>query len=656
MIIVAAAALIAGGLLYFRARRTADGSAPSGGGVYGSMDAYTASAQARPNHPVVFIGLDGASWPIIDTLIATGDLPVMQRLKAGGSWGTLRSVDCYFTPPAWTSMLSGYRPERTGIYTFGKWSGEGDVFQSVSALDIAVPRVWDVASAAGKRVAVTGVPVTYPAGPVNGIMVSGLMAPITYTSGSMDLPVSLAPLRQSFHDLDRRTYSPPVFAQTNVTNQALVFALYDTSDDRVTSYDTAVLKIFPVNEVFNDSLAVVVRAFNVGEWSPWFQIDFRTFSEPAKRVFCAARVVVEKGAAVVTLTPMTRLPSDPELRMTQPAELGREIEERFGFYHFSLAFEPELIPRGTEEAVAFASYFYDYDDWDLFMHVFQAPDNIQHHEGVSDRTREVYRTIDRFLGGVIDRLPEDATLVLASDHGFKKYRFLINLNAHFQKWGLLGDLPHIDFKRTLVFHDRWCVYFNKKLLTRDELERRGIAVPGGSTPRQALVAYLNDKARTIENPFEDGRLMPIDLVEVPKGAVGSPPDMVVIGGYSDYFVVASDLKIRNPALVAETGPRMEWYHAREGMYLFWGSQVKAGLDGGVKNIEDVAPTLLYLMDLPLATDFDGTIMDDILREDVAQSRRKAYLKDYAALTPSYDFSYEDLQSLEEKLRTLGYIR
>lgn len=658
LVIIAIAVLGIGVLLYMSARRGRDNAAvaPDGGAVYGSMEAYVSRALAENDQRVVFIGLDGATWDILDSLIAGGDLPVMKRLKEEGSSGVLRSVDCYFTPPAWTSMLTGYRPERTGIYTFGKWSGQGNVFQSVSALDVAVPNVWDAASAAGKRVAVINVPVTYPARPVNGIMVSCIMTPLAYHGESTELTIALAPLERPFHDLDRQTHSPPLYGKVNITNQALVFALYDTSDDRVTRYDTAVLKIFPADQPFNDEAADFVGVFKLGEWSPWFQMNFRKFAEPLKRVVCAARLVVKDGSGALTLTPLLRLPSDPELAMTEPKALGKEIEERFGYYHISLAFEPELIPRGTEEAAAFVSYFYDRDDWDLFMYVFLAPDNIQHHEGVTDRTRDVYRSIDRFLGALVERLPEDVTLVLASDHGFKRYRYLINLNAHLEKWGLLSKLPDIDFDRTLAFHDRWCVYFNKKLLSREELERRGIAVPDGSTPRQALMNYLKAQAQTIESPFEAGRRMPIELIEVPEGAAGNPPDMIVIGGYDDYFVVASDLKIRNPAFVTEAVPRMQWYHAREGMYLFWGNQIKAGFNGGVAEIEDIAPTLLYLMDLPLATDFDGKVMERIIREDVAANRKKSYIRDYAKLTPSHDVSVEELQSLEEQLRTLGYIR
>ena len=47
----------------------------------------------------------------------------------------------------------------------------------VSSRDVAVPAVWDVASAAGLRVASVGVPVTFPAHPIHGVLVGGLETP-----------------------------------------------------------------------------------------------------------------------------------------------------------------------------------------------------------------------------------------------------------------------------------------------------------------------------------------------------------------------------------------------------------------------------------------------------------------------------------------------
>ncbi len=610
-------------------------------------------------HKVVVIGLDGATWDIVDPMIADGSLPTFERLKSQGSWGVLRSVDCYMSPPAWTSMFTGFLPERTGVYTFGKWIAEQREFIGVSSLDVDVPHLWDIASRAGRRVAVTNVPLTYPSLPVNGIMVSGLMTPIVYRLMDPKRTIRLEETEDPFDPaLDDRSCSPRLVGIRVITRSTLVMVLYDTADDGKVLYDTVALKVFPTGTGWNMNDDVPVVTFRPNEFSPFFHIDYR-MKEGDKRVTTRVACSIQldhdgtSDHAGLTITPLHRLPTDPDLRMTYPESLAREIEDEFGYYLITMTHTPELIPQGTEWTADFASYFYGYNDWDLFLYVFQAPDNAHHTDGTGDIARAVYQSIDRFLERLIARLPENATLVLASDHGFAKYDYVISLNDYLAEIGLLDTPRDVNHDRTLVFHNQWCLYFNESLLGADELARRGIDIGRGQTPRQALIGYLKEKCRQLAL---GDRALPIDLVEIPGNAVGVAPDMVVIGGYTDYFVEGADLDIVTPRVVHETGEGGGWFHARDGMYLIRGNQTRHGFNGGVKDIQDIAPTILYLLDLPIAGNFDGELMTDIIRPEVLSSKPRYTIDDYVEQSPDKSFTFDELQSLEDKLRSLGYIR
>ena len=106
------------------------------------------------------------------------DLPTIRRLMRRGAWGRLRSCDPPITIPAWAVMTTGRDPGELGVYGFherrNRSYGEGRI---VSSRSVTLPRVWDVLSAARKRVAIVGVPQTYPPTAVNGIMVSGFLTP-----------------------------------------------------------------------------------------------------------------------------------------------------------------------------------------------------------------------------------------------------------------------------------------------------------------------------------------------------------------------------------------------------------------------------------------------------------------------------------------------
>ena len=66
------------------------------------LDAFAAS-DAGPQRRVVLIGIDGASWAYLRPLLDAGALPSLARLVREGAAGTLRSIECHFTPPAWTN-------------------------------------------------------------------------------------------------------------------------------------------------------------------------------------------------------------------------------------------------------------------------------------------------------------------------------------------------------------------------------------------------------------------------------------------------------------------------------------------------------------------------------------------------------------------------
>jgi predicted AlkP superfamily phosphohydrolase/phosphomutase len=54
---------------------------------------------------IIVIGLDGASWRLLDPYIERGAMPHLKQLRDQGSHGLLHSVDPPITPAAWTSMI-----------------------------------------------------------------------------------------------------------------------------------------------------------------------------------------------------------------------------------------------------------------------------------------------------------------------------------------------------------------------------------------------------------------------------------------------------------------------------------------------------------------------------------------------------------------------
>lgn len=132
---------------------------------------------------VLVIGIDGGTWDVLRPLALGGVMPNLRRFVDAGVATGLASVVPWYTVPGWSSLMLGANPGRHGVVhwvhaeTADYWENRRAGRRFSRSGDFPLPTFWDVAGAAGKRVAIANMPLTYPAWPVNGVMVSGLLTP-----------------------------------------------------------------------------------------------------------------------------------------------------------------------------------------------------------------------------------------------------------------------------------------------------------------------------------------------------------------------------------------------------------------------------------------------------------------------------------------------
>lgn len=119
-----------------------------------------------PTSRVVILGMDGLEYSLLDRMIEQGDLPAFKKMMAEGARGELQIPAPVMSPIVWTTLASGYAPDVHGI---GGWT-HGDHFSNAG--DVRADRIWEVASAAGQKVLISGWLLTWPAAPVGGQLVS----------------------------------------------------------------------------------------------------------------------------------------------------------------------------------------------------------------------------------------------------------------------------------------------------------------------------------------------------------------------------------------------------------------------------------------------------------------------------------------------------
>ncbi len=133
----------------------------------------------------VIFGVDGLTFRILHPLIERGELPNFQRLAQEGCEAILESKYPPLTAPAWTSLSTGLKPARHGVYDFWEYEDQREPGTARKASVVTHRRggkaIWNILSEYGKQVLIINVPVTYPPETVNGIMVSGYMTPSANT-------------------------------------------------------------------------------------------------------------------------------------------------------------------------------------------------------------------------------------------------------------------------------------------------------------------------------------------------------------------------------------------------------------------------------------------------------------------------------------------
>ena len=112
---------------------------------------------------VLIIGVDGASWNVIEPMMEAGELPHLSSLARRGIQADLATVEPVTSPVVWTSIATGRSPEAHGVTDFLK-----------TRLDVRVPTVYERLAQQGVRVGLYDVLMTWP--PVelpNGFVIPG---------------------------------------------------------------------------------------------------------------------------------------------------------------------------------------------------------------------------------------------------------------------------------------------------------------------------------------------------------------------------------------------------------------------------------------------------------------------------------------------------
>lgn len=338
---------------------------------------------------------------------------------------------------------------------------------------------------------------------------------------------------------------------------------------------------------------------------------------------------------------------------------------------------------------------------DLVGVVFYAPDRIQHFfwEFLGDESRldaegrrvraacdAVYGELDAAVGRLVDAAGPDATVVVASDHGFtSKPAQSIRINRWLAEHGFLSARPLWQLRRKLAkraFPAGWRARYDRFESTVNPAKSRawaerietttgaiwihvagryplGCVQPGAEyeAVRTAIVEGLG----ALRDP--SGRPVFCRIYrreELYSGAfVEEAPDLIAVCDQRYglvYQSVRRDLRARSLygpwGELGYTGT-----HSPEGLYLLAGPPVRALGQHREYPIESIAPTALHLLDVAVPPQMEAPVMTTLLDEEFVRAHPVRYAErgEDDAVTPGGWRSDEDEAKVADHLRSLGYL-
>ena len=149
----------------------------------------------------IIIGLDGATFDLIEPWVQAGLLPNLAGLIAEGVHGPLRAWPNLNSAAAWSSIVTGCNPGQHSIFDFGDAPPRGDApWRPITAADRKQVPLWHYLNKGGQKVGVVNLPISYPADHLNGFMLAGMDAPRVGSPGFAHPPHLIEELRD--HNID----------------------------------------------------------------------------------------------------------------------------------------------------------------------------------------------------------------------------------------------------------------------------------------------------------------------------------------------------------------------------------------------------------------------------------------------------------------------
>lgn len=528
----------------------------------------------------VMIGLDGATWTVLDPLMQDGTMPFLGAWVKQGARAPLRSVVPALTPPAWTSMLTGRNPGQHGIFNFfGRDGANSHFIRLLTSRDVGCETVWSYANRHGLRATVLNFPLTFPAPAIDGQIVAGGWMPWR------QLRLGCYP-----SELYDRLKALPGFNPREI-------AMDMTHEEKA------------------------LEGCHQDEYEGWIELHIRR----EQQWFKVLRFLMEED------------PTDLIAILFDGVDKIQHLCWRF--------LEP-----GFDVAAA--------APWEL---------------GVRDQCRAYFRELDHLLADIVNLGGPESTVIMTSDHGFGPQVRTFFVNEWLARNGYLAWSDGVGPQPKPAGVLGLGQVARHTYLLDWQRTRAYSSMPGGNGIH-IVRADADFPDGVSEEEYEPLRTRLIEaLREVRDPRTGEP---VVAAAWrreeifdGPYVELAPDITLEltdggllsilaSPEIVVQREPPIGT-HRPDGIFIAGGPQIRQSTHIRSLSLLDVAPLILYSLDLPIPTDLDGRLPHEAIdvRTLITRPARMVSRKpELAMVAPAQpDLTDDEEREVLQRLQALGYL-
>ncbi len=538
---------------------------------------------------VLVLGIDGMDHALASRLMAEGRLPNLSRLAERGTFQPLGTAAPPLSPVAWSTFITGMDPGGHGIFDFihrdpktlqpylstsraeppGRFLKLGGWQFPLKAGETVLLRrgqpFWEVLEARGVETTILRIPANFPPSGTATHELSGMGTPdLLGTYGTFSFFTSelfFEKKDMSGGDVYELDY------WDHVARGRLRGPANDLKVERPRLEAEFALYVDEENPVAELVLGDERRVLAVGEWSDWVPFEFAITpinSLPAMVRFYlrSVRPEVELYASPLNIDPMA--PAQP---ISTPDSYAATLARATGRYYTQGM--PEDTKARTERVLTAEEFltqariagreledqyrwvldnwkggllFYYFGNLDLVSHIMWRSMDPGHPKYDAERdgpfadvVPSLYEDADRVVGHTLDKIGDETTLIVMSDHGFSTWRRAFHLNAWLYENGYLavkdpnlrkdpGLFLNVDWSKTRAYG----AGFNGLYVNQRGREKYGIV---DAAKKGKLLAEIEAKLlATVDPATERPAITRVYVAERDfrdRGQLDVGPDLVV---------------------------------------------------------------------------------------------------------------------------------